>query len=225
MLRKNVSISDAHLRLLDPLLKKHQGNLSAAMRDIIDFTGFVTENMGSLEKARDLLKEKNRVKEQTLHRIYGITIPLTMFRWLLADRKTCLPSLNNATQLFTRHDDINIDDINIYDVQNLNNIFDEELSFLNWPVKVTFSSDNGKVGIQITGMDQEINKFCAILVAMFFSKNKNPQKISILMIYPASIYMGITEAISSEEAILTIHKKISNQDIIQNLDQPMHIES
>ncbi|MBU4223037.1 MAG: hypothetical protein KKA10_15710, partial [Euryarchaeota archaeon] len=117
------------------------------------------------------------------------------------------------------------DDINIYDVQNLNNIFDEELSFLNWPVKVTFSSDNGKVGIQITGMDQEINKFCAILVAMFFSKNKNPQKISILMIYPASIYMGITEAISSEEAILTIHKKISNQDIIQNLDQPMHIES
>lgn len=220
MLRKNVSISDAHLRLLDPLLKKHQGNLSAAMRDIIDFTGFVTENMGSLEKARDLLKEKNHAKEQTLHRIYGITIPLTMFQWLLADRKTCLPSLNNATQLFTRHDDINM-----YDVKNLNNIFNEELSFLNWPVKVAFSSDDGKVGIQITGMDQEINQFCAILVAMFFAKNKNPQKISILMIYPASIYMGITEAISSEEAILTIHKKISNQDNIQNLDQPMHIES
>lgn len=220
MLRKNVSISDVHLKLLDPLLKKHQGNLSAAMRDIIDFTGFVTENMGSLEKARDLLKEKNRLKEQTLHRIYGITIPLTMFRWLLADRKTCLPSLNNATQLFTRHDDINM-----YDVKDLNNIFNEELSFLNWPVKVTFSSYDGNVEIQITGMDQEINQFCAILVAMFFAKNKNPQKISILMIYPASIYMGITEAISSEEAILTLHNKISNQDNIQNLDQPMYIDA
>ena len=55
-------------------------------------------------------------------------------------------------------------------------------------------------------------------------KNKNPQKISILLIYPASIYMGITEAISSEEAILTIHKKISNQDNIHNLDIPIHID-
>jgi hypothetical protein len=219
MLRKNVSISDAHLRLLDPLLKKHQGNLSAAMRDIIDFTGFVTENMGSLEKAKDLLKEKNRIKEQTFHRIYGITIPLTMFQWLLTDRKTCLPSLNNATQLFHRNDDINI-----YDMNSLNKLINEELSFLNWPVKVTFSREDKNIGIQITGMDQEINKFCAILVAMFFAKNRNPQKISILVIYPASIYMGITNAASSEEAILNIHEKISNQDRIPDMDEPIKID-
>ena len=208
MLRKNVSISDAHLRLLDPLLKKHQGNLSAAMRDIIDFTGFVTENLGSLEKAKDLLKEKNRVKEQTLHRIYGITIPFTLFQWLLAGRKTCLPSLDNAMQLFTRYDNINI-----FDVNNLNVIINEELSFLNWPVNVTFSNDDGMVEIQITGMDQEINKFCAILVAMFFAKNKNPQKITRMIVYPASIYMGITEATNLEDAVASIHEKFSNENM------------
>ncbi|MCZ7398908.1 MAG: hypothetical protein O8C62_04385 [Candidatus Methanoperedens sp.] len=97
MLRKNVSISDAHLKMLDPLLKKHQGNLSAAMRDIIDFTGFVTENMGSLETAKDLFKEKNHAMEQTRNRIYGVTIPLTMFRWLLTNRTCNLPPLNEVT--------------------------------------------------------------------------------------------------------------------------------
>jgi hypothetical protein len=79
MLRKNVSISYAPLRLLDPLLKKHLGNPSATMRDIIDFTGFITENMGKLERAKDLLKQKNHAKQQT--HIYDITIPLTMFQW------------------------------------------------------------------------------------------------------------------------------------------------
>ncbi len=83
MLMKNVTISDAHLRLLGQLLKKHQGNLSAAMRDIIYFTGFITENTGSLKRAKDHLKDKNHANLQT--HIHDITIPLIMFQWL--DRK------------------------------------------------------------------------------------------------------------------------------------------
>ncbi len=83
MLRKNVSISDAPLRLLDPLLKKYLGNPSATMSDIIDFTDFITENMWSLERSKDLLKEKKHTKQQT--HIYDITIPLTMFQWQLME--------------------------------------------------------------------------------------------------------------------------------------------
>jgi hypothetical protein len=125
MLRKNVSISDTHLKMLDPLLKKHQGNLSAAMRDIIDFTGFVTENMGSLEMAKDLFKDKNHAMEETRNRIYGITIPLTMFRWLLANKKENLPPINEATQLFSNQN------INSYDITTLNKVINQEMSYLN----------------------------------------------------------------------------------------------
>ncbi|VVB90814.1 Uncharacterised protein [uncultured archaeon] len=203
MLRKNVSISDTHLRLLDPLLKKHHGNLSAAMRDIIDFTGFVTENMGSLETAKDLLKEKNHAKEATLHRIYGVTIPLTMFQWLLANRNRCLPSLNDAAQLFATHN------VDIYDVNNLNKNLNEELALLNWPVTVTVSSEDAQLAIQVTGMDREINKFSVMIIAMFFANNKNPQKISKLLLYPASIYMQVSKASGHEEAMLSIYEKFS----------------
>ncbi|HEY6586614.1 MAG TPA: hypothetical protein VIY97_05510 [Candidatus Methanoperedens sp.] len=200
MLRKNVSISDTHLKMLDPLLKKHQGNLSAAMRDIIDFTGFVTENMGSLETAKDLFKEKNHAMEQTRNRIYGITIPLTMFRWLLSNRKSSLPPINEAIQLFSQQN------INSYDINTLNKVINEEISFLNWPISVNIGSENGQISIQITGIDPEINSFYAKLITMYLSNNKSPQKISKLLNYPASIFMLFGSASSQEEALKSMYE-------------------
>ncbi len=205
MLRKNVSISDMHLKMLDPLLKKHQGNLSAAMRDIIDFTGFVTENMGSLETAKDLFKEKNHAMEQTINRIYGITIPLTMFRWLLTSEKGNLPPVNEAIQLFSYQD------INSYDINTLNKVINEEISFLNWPVTVNVGSENSQISIQITGIDPEINIFCAKLISIFLSHNKkNPQKICKMLQYPASVYMLFSSALTQEEASQSIHEIFSS---------------
>ncbi|VVB55094.1 Uncharacterised protein [uncultured archaeon] len=200
MLRKNVSISDTHLKMLDPLLKKHQGNLSAAMRDIIDFTGFVTENMGSLETAKDLFKEKNHAMEQTRNRIYGITIPLTMFRWLLSNRKISLPPINEAIQLFSQQN------INSYDINTLNKVINEEISFLNWPISVNIGSENGQISIQITGIDPEINSFYAKLITMYLSNNKSPQKINKLLNYPASIYMLFGSASTQEEALKSMYE-------------------
>ncbi len=207
MLRKNVSISDTHLKMLDPLLKKHQGNLSAAMRDIIDFTGFVTENMGSLETAKDLFKEKNHAMEQTRNRIYGITIPLTMFRWLLSNRKTNLPPINEAIQLFSQQN------INSYDINSLNKVINEEISFLNWPITVNIGSENGHISVQITGIDPEINSFYAKIITIFLSNNSNPQKISKLLHYPASIYMLFSGASSPEEALHSMQEIFGNNEI------------
>jgi hypothetical protein len=205
MLRKNVSISDEHLKLLDPLLKKHRGNLSATMRDIIDFTGFITENMGSLETAKDLLTEKSHVKDQMLQRIYGVTIPLTMFQWLLMDRKNSLPPINHATQLFATETDINI-----YDVENLARMINDELSILNWPVKVSISNEDCNISFQLTGMDQTINRFTAILISLYLANNQNPYKISKLMLYPVSIYIQVTETARKEDAMHSIYEYFSD---------------
>ena len=206
MLRKNVSISDTHLKMLDPLLKKHQGNLSAAMRDIIDFTGFVTENMGSLETAKDLFKEKNHAMEQTRNRIYGVTIPLTMFRWLLTNRKNNLPPVNEANQLFSQQN------INSYDINALNKIINEEISFLNWPISVNIGSENGQISIQITGIDPEINSFYGKLITIYLSNNRNPHKIAKLLQYPASIFMLFSSASTQEEAIHSMHEAFGEND-------------
>jgi hypothetical protein len=221
MLRKNVSISDEHLRLLDPLLKKHRGNLSATMREIIDFTGFITENMGSLETAKDLLTEKSYAKEQTLHRIYGVTIPLTMFQWLLMDRKNTLPPINHATQLFATEKDINI-----YDVENLARMINEELSILNWPVKVAISNEDNNIAFQITGMDQSINRFTAILISLYLANNQTPYKISKLLLYPVSIYIQVTETARKEDAMHSIYEYFSeNSDGFSIVSDIMQIKA
>lgn len=220
MLRKNVSISDAHLRLLDPLLKKHRGNLSATMREIIDFTGFITENMGSLETAKDLLTEKSNAKEQTLHRIYGVTIPLTMFQWLLMDRKNSLPPLNHATQLFTSQNDLNI-----YDIDNLGKIINDELSYLNWPVKLAITNEDCHISFQLTGMDQIINRFTAILISLYLANGQKPHKICRLLSYPASIYIQVTEAAGKEDAMQSIFENFSdNKDSVSIVSDMMQIK-
>ncbi|HIH43569.1 MAG TPA: hypothetical protein HA257_00370 [Candidatus Methanoperedenaceae archaeon] len=212
MLRKNVVISDAHLKLLDPLLKKHQGNMSATMRDIIDFTGFVTSNLGSLELAKDLLKEKSHAKEQTMQRIYGVTIPLAMFQWLLLERKTTFPPMGYAMQFFAQNSNINL-----YDVDNLGKMINEELSFLNWPVKVSVCNEEGSVAFQVTGTDPTINRFTAILIAIYLSLSNSTCKISKLIQYPSSIYFQIKEAASMEEALQSIYRNFAdNNDMILN---------
>lgn len=210
MLRKNVSISDLHLKMLDPLLKKHEGNLSAAMRDIIDFTGFVTENMGSLETAKDLFKERNHAIEETRSRIYGVTIPLTMFRWLLSCRKCELPPLHEAIQLFQPHN------VNIYDLKSLSKVMNEEISYLNWPVSVYIGYEGEHVSIQITGIVPEINSFYANLIAMFLANNRNPLKIINMMQYPASIYMTFSEASDRDEAARSIFETFCENGVRAN---------
>ncbi len=221
MLRKNVSISDEHLRLLDPLLKKHRGNLSATMRDIIDFTGFITENMGSLETAKDLLTEKSHAKDRMLQRIYGVTIPLTMFQWLLMDRKNSLPPVNHATQLFA-----NEKDINIYDIEILAKMINEELSILNWPVKVSISNEDCNIAFQLTGMDETINRFTAILISLYLANNQNPYKISKLLLYPVSIYIQLTETARKEDAMRSIYEYFSeNRDSLSIVSDIMQIKA
>ncbi|MDW7725904.1 MAG: hypothetical protein SCH70_02140, partial [Candidatus Methanoperedens sp.] len=161
MLRKNVSISNTHLKLLDSLLKKHEGNMSAAIRDIIDFVGFVNENVGCLDSAKGLLTEKNHAKEITTNRVYGVTIPLTMFRWLLNGRNSLFPPSGEVLQLFQSHK------INIYDISIIDKIINEELSYLNWPVSVSMGNDDGNISFQISGTDSEINLFSAILISAY----------------------------------------------------------
>ena len=208
MLRKNVSISDTHLKMLDPLLKKHQGNLSAAMRDIIDFTGFVTENMGSLETAKDLFKEKNHAMEQTRNRIYGITIPLTMFRWLLSNRRTNMPPINEAIQLFSQQN------INSYDVNSLNKVINEEISFLNWPITVNIGSENGHISVQITGIDPEINSFYAKIITIFLSNNTiTPRKLVNFCITLRQYTCCSQELPSHEEALHSMQETFGNNEI------------
>lgn len=60
-IRKNICYFKEQEAIINELVKTHEGNLSSAMREIIDFAGFVIQKTGSLDRAKEqlILNTKN----------------------------------------------------------------------------------------------------------------------------------------------------------------------
>jgi hypothetical protein len=81
MIRKNISLYEKDVKKIAPLLEKNEGNLSAAVREMIEFVDFMLQKFGSLEEARRLEK-----------RVKGVCIPRLMLNWFLTCTDACLPT-------------------------------------------------------------------------------------------------------------------------------------
>ena len=51
VIRKNISLESSHIKKIESLTTKHNGNLSAAIRDAIDLTDVSLRRYGSVEEA------------------------------------------------------------------------------------------------------------------------------------------------------------------------------
>lgn len=58
MIRKNISLDDAHLLKLQPFLERHGGNLSAAVREAIELADLGLAKHGTLEETVEALKNE-----------------------------------------------------------------------------------------------------------------------------------------------------------------------
>jgi len=50
ILRKNISLNEDYLRKLEPLMQKHNGNLSAVIREVIDLADVAFQDPDSVKK-------------------------------------------------------------------------------------------------------------------------------------------------------------------------------
>lgn len=95
MIRKNISLYEKDLKKLAHLLEKHEGNLSAAVREMIEFVDSMVQKFGSLEEARRVEK-----------RLKGVCIPRLMLNWFLTCTDACLPtdeSIDALAELISLH--------------------------------------------------------------------------------------------------------------------------
>ncbi|WP_440946311.1 hypothetical protein ACSAZL_19960 [Methanosarcina sp. T3] len=85
MIRKNVSLDEAHLQKLQPLLEKNGGNLSAAIREVIDRVSPDPESPRTPEEtAGDLKNSKSsEVREQLIQSGECIMISQETMKWLV----------------------------------------------------------------------------------------------------------------------------------------------
>lgn len=64
--RKNISLEKGHLRKLEPLVLKHKGNFSAAMREIIDLIDTMTRDPEAINNLIDGLKTDYNLTENVI---------------------------------------------------------------------------------------------------------------------------------------------------------------
>ena len=151
IIRKNVSLYEHDLKKIEGLVEKHEGNLSAAMRDMIDFVDFMLRRFGSLEEAKKIER-----------RIRGICIPNMILHWFLMYTDACLPDESAMRSI----EEIRV----IESVSHLKSIAD-----IGFAVDIQVDADDDRnpteVTLQVSGETMQA-EFVAKLAACFLAETK-----------------------------------------------------
>ncbi|MDD3246644.1 MAG: hypothetical protein PHF18_07325 [Methanosarcina sp.] len=86
MIRKNVSLDEAHLRKLQPLLEKNGGNLSAAIREVIDLASPDPESHGTPDEIAENLRKREsfpEIREQLIESGECVMMSQKTMKWLV----------------------------------------------------------------------------------------------------------------------------------------------
>lgn len=172
VIRKNVSLDEAHLQKLQPLLDKHRGNLSAAVREVIELVSLGLESHGTPEEmAKNLKIEKHfsQTKEQLITSGECILINQQVMKWLV---KSCAGRLMD--------EDVVHGLINPYLITTIPELVEYLNSIskkMGWRIEVSGpyreGHGNGPLFMDFTGGDRDFREFLVETVCIFLSRWMN----------------------------------------------------
>lgn len=124
MERRNITLEKKHLNILSPFLEKNQGNISATIREIIDFTDLMIKSHGSIENAIDDAISIERIENQRM------LVDQVIWQWLLECSRGMLPEKKIAESL--------IEPQFYSDIKDLAAQFNNLCIKLGWKTKISF---------------------------------------------------------------------------------------
>lgn len=148
-LRKSISLDEEYLKKIEPLVQKHNGNLSAVIREIIDLADYASKDPDSIKRLISGIKNKQSLTSSTLE-------------WALKDLAGRLPA-----RVFVN----NIMGNNVSSMSNLEKHLNELLGEVYWDSSIKIISNDDRmthnVSFIITGKNQDIIRFIGSLIAVF----------------------------------------------------------
>lgn len=170
MIRKNISLDETYLQVLEPLLDKHRGNLSAAVRDAIELAGLALENYGTSEKAVDSLKTKEK----------GLNVREALVRdgeCVLLSQQTISWLISNADGRIL-DDDIVYELINPYKINTMSDLgkyLNERSRVMGWKIRVSISwkgedADPECTVLSFCGGSRELRELMGEIVSIFMAR-------------------------------------------------------
>jgi hypothetical protein len=151
-LRKSISLDEEYLKKIEPLIHKHNGNLSAVIREIIDLADYTIKDPDSVKRFISGMKNKQNLTSSTL-------------AWALKN----LAGRRPDTEIVN-----NILGTNIYSISFLEKRLNELLGEVYWDSSVKITSDDDRVPQNATfiinGKNRDMNRFLAAIIAVFMSE-------------------------------------------------------
>ncbi|HUW67658.1 MAG TPA: hypothetical protein VMW20_06370 [Candidatus Nanoarchaeia archaeon] len=187
IIRKNIAIDEKHLKYLEPLLSKNNYNLSAAVREAIEFTNLALDNFNTLKEAKDqLIIKPSELSplEETIRSNKNVVVSHPTLLWFLKYTKGLL--IDNEVLEET------LDPLNITTVSELDTIMNNICQEFGWQVKVSiFSMDNlnpESVTLMVSEGNEMVREFVALHLAQFFAINMN---LDVEMVHKRATSMRI----------------------------------
>lgn len=171
IIRKNIALENGHLTKLDGLIKKNDGNLSAAIRDAIEISDTAIRHFGSFEKAMSNLTLENKdlsPQKSILKNGKNVLISSPIFQWALKWTKG-IPLDKEIIDEF-------LDPLKIRTISELDKYINDISIDSGWNCEVSiFSMDDvnpSTATVSISGNNELYRDFVSQLVVMFLAYNK-----------------------------------------------------
>ena len=171
IVRRNISLEQNHLDFLEPLVKEHSGNLSATIRDLIEFAELMTERHGSLEDAvhASVADKYKSPRELLIEDGFCAMIDYPMLEWFLKCTKDILVSPDML-------DDI-IDPLIINRMSELVDHLNRKWKDYGWQTTLIIEYDNDVAPettiCTIFGKSMYLNEFLSGMVGLFLARQKH----------------------------------------------------
>jgi len=155
ILRKNISLNEEYLKKLEPLMQKHNDNLSAVIREVIDLADAAFQDPDSVKKLISGLKKEENLTSSALI-------------WALKNLAGRLPDEGTVQ---------NIIGSGISSISSLEKRLNELAEEIYWDSSIKISADDdsqpGSATFTITGKNPDMNRFLASVIAVFAAKKYN----------------------------------------------------
>jgi hypothetical protein len=205
--RKNVALDHKHVRMLQPIIEKHQGNFSAAIRELIELMDALCKQYGSLEALKEHAVDKKSKRDQYIENHYGLVVPSQILHWLLTDHKYDVPPKQYLLfSLYSYLRELKKVDPHIEEhLEEWETLLNEFYKDLGWPIDIRMSSTGDHLTLEVIGFDSQINRLAFLISAMNLACAPISYKIMEVEDIQTAIFATFEQCKSEEEAQYNIH--------------------
>ncbi len=204
--RKNVALDHKHVKMLQPIIEKHQGNFSAAIRELVELMDLLSKKYGTVETLKESTLMKKSKRDQYIENHYGLVVPAQILHWLLTGHEGDIPPKQYL--LFSLYsylrEQAHLEGRIVENPKEWENLLNEFYHDLGWPIDIRIRCSSSLVTVEVIGFDSQINRLAFLINAMNMACGSSHYRIMEVENIQTAIFATFEECKTEDEALKTI---------------------